>query len=206
LANKISKKVEKSKIFKELREWGMFIGLFLILYFTGLYTEIAGGLQRIVLATGLRNAETKIENLGNADFNFSITPLDSTQKAIVFEELKGKVIFLNFWATWCPPCIAEMPSIQALYERIDKEKVVFVMIATNDEEEKVRKFIKRKEFTFPVYILKDHYLPTVFHSKAIPTTFIIDKAGTIVFKHEGTANYDTDNFENMIGGLAQKSF
>lgn len=195
-------KIDKTKVIKELKEWGIFLSILLILYFTGLYTEIAGGLQRIVLATGLRDAETKTADLGSADFTFVLQPLDSKQNMLPFEELKGKVIFLNFWATWCPPCIAEMPNIQALYDKMsDKENIAFVMIATNDEVEKVKKFIQRKEYTFPVYFLKDSYLPSIFSSKSIPTTFVIDKEGKLVFKHEGTANYHSEEFEKMLRSL-----
>lgn len=195
-------KINKSKVIKELKEWVIFLSVLLILYFTGLYTEIAGGLQRLVLATGLRNATIETTNYGNADFTFTLQTLDTQPEVIPFEKWKGKVIFLNFWATWCPPCIAEMPSIQALYDKIeDKENIAFVMLATNDEKEKVQKFIKRKAYTFPIYFLGNSYLPPVFHSQAIPTTFIVNPAGKIVFKHEGIANYDTEEFEKMLEGL-----
>jgi thiol-disulfide isomerase/thioredoxin len=192
-------KLDKAKIRKEIKEWAIFLVAIAILYFSGLYTEIAGGLQRIVLATGLRDASVEKANFGDADFNFALQPLDTAQPAFLFADLKGKTIFLNFWATWCPPCIAEMPSIQALYDKAKQENIVFVMIATNDEQEKVQKFIQRKGYTFPIYFLKDNYLPTIFQSKAIPTTFVISPAGNIVFKHEGTANYDTEQFIALLG-------
>ena len=196
-------RLDKAKIRKEIREWVIFFVMIAILYFLGLYTEIAGGLQRLALATGFRNASVETNDFGNADFAFALQPLDSIKRIVLFEELKGKVIFLNFWATWCPPCIAEMPSIQALYDKIDKKNVVFVMIATNDEQGKVQKFIKRKEYDFPIYFLKDDFLPTIFHSKAIPTTFIIDTNGKIVYKHEGTANYDTEAFKDLLENLGK---
>ncbi|MCU0390276.1 MAG: TlpA family protein disulfide reductase [Thermoflexibacter sp.] len=197
-------KISKTRILKELKEWGIFIGIFLILYFTGLYKEVAGGLQRVVLATGLRNASSQATEVGNADFSFALQPLDNSAQVTPFEAFRGKVIFLNFWATWCPPCIAEMPSIHALYEKLNTEDIVFVMVATNDKKESVQKFIERKSYNFPIYFLKDNYLPSVFHSTAIPTTFVIDKQGKIVFKHEGIANYDTEKFEQLLKELAQK--
>ena len=86
-------------------------------------------------------------------------------------DFKDKLIFLNFWGTWCPPCRAEYTSIQKLYDA-KKDKVAFVLIAMQDEEEKVKKFLADNNYTTPVYFatspLSEKMLPKVF-----PTTFIL---------------------------------
>ena len=95
----------KSKIKKEVKEWGIFAIILLTLYFTGLHTDVAAGIA---------NPDTDpIEDKEKAAYDFTLTAVDGS--TLDFETLKGKVVFINMWATWCAPCIAEMPSIQELY-------------------------------------------------------------------------------------------
>ena len=90
------------------------------------------------------------------------------------ESLKGKVVFINYWATWCPPCIAEMPSLQKLYSEY-KDKAVFLFVA-NDEPDKVGYFMREKGFNFPVYFQVSEPAEEL-RSKSLPTTFIINSEG-----------------------------
>jgi thiol-disulfide isomerase/thioredoxin len=192
------------KIKKELKSWGIYLAAFALLYFTGLHTEVAAFIQRGLLATGIHQAEKLPEQeVSIADYNLPMYYPNGQQVSL--DSLRGKVIFLNFWATWCPPCRAEMPSIQALYERLGAQssQIAFVMLAVNDQSEKVRKYIGRKKFTFPVYEAAG-YIPPVFHSSAIPTTFVIDKKGRIVLKHSGMADYDNDEFAQLLTDLAKE--
>src|SRR5690606_8772185 len=111
--------------------------------------------------------------------------VDLNGKAVDFESLKGKVVFLNIWATWCPPCIAEMPNIHSLYKKMDPNKVAFVMLSVDEGGmAKVKKFVDKKGYTFPVYMPASQF-PQEFYSNAIPTTFIISPEGKIVAKQEG---------------------
>lgn len=177
----------------------MVIGLFL--YFTGLYTDVAALTQRAILSTGLITADTELENPDDADFNFLLQTLDG--KTVKLEDFKGKVIFLNLWATWCPPCIAEMPGIQDLYDKIDHEDIVFIMLSIDDNIDKPKKFIAKKEYSFPVYLPASR-VPDVFRSPSIPTTFVISKEGKIVSKKVGMANYDTRSFLKFLNKQASK--
>ncbi|UII30570.1 TlpA family protein disulfide reductase [Fulvivirga ulvae] len=186
---------------KQLREWGIFLALGLFLYFTGLYTDVAALAQRAILSTGLITADTKLENPEKADFNFTLQALDG--QTVKFEDFKGKVIFLNVWATWCAPCIAEMPGIQDLYNKIDNKDIVFVMLSMDDSIEKPKRFIAKKEYTFPVYLPASR-VPDVFRSPSIPTTYVISKDGKIVAKKVGMANYDTKSFRKFLNKQASK--
>lgn len=190
------------------------LGIFGILYLTGLHTEAIAQVQRILLATGIKKADvpaideaasgtaayaTSAANMAGAGFRM----VDLEGKTVTFESLKGKVIFLNIWATWCPPCIAEMPNIHSLYKKMDPEKIAFVMLSVDEGGmEKVKKFVDKKGYTFPVYLPASQF-PQEFYSDAIPTTFIISPEGRIVAKQEGMAEYDTKEVREFLQGLAK---
>jgi thiol-disulfide isomerase/thioredoxin len=185
---------------RELRHWSVFALVVGGLYLTGWHTEVIGGLQRLVLATGLVRPSIEAP-AGHPAATYDI-PLRSvaTGQVVDFGQFRGKVVSLNFWATWCPPCVAEMHAIQALYDRQLSDQLVFVMVATGDETEKVKKFIARKGYTFPVYELVGP-LPPAYQSRVVPTTFIIDQNGQVVARHEGMANYDSDDFQGFLRQL-----
>ena len=109
--------VMNKKVKKNLNEFGVFGGILLVLYFTGLHTEVVGFLQRGILKTGLLNPDIAVNddsvNMIKADYGLRL--INSKGENVNMEEYKGKVILLNLWATWCPPCIAEMPGINQLY-------------------------------------------------------------------------------------------
>lgn len=116
-----------------------------------------------------------------------VTSMEGSQ--FLLSELDGKVVFLGFWATWCPPCRAEMPSVQNLYNAMKEEKDVVFLLVSSEEHETVRDFMEKNRYDFPVY-LADGSLPTRLNVEAIPTTFIIDRKGDIVFAHAGAARWD----------------
>lgn len=191
---------------KEIKEWGIFVAIIAILYFTGLHTEVAAFAQRAVLATGLITPETELDKKEKStiDYNFEIKSMDG--KIVKLSQFKDKVIFINLWATWCPPCRAEMPSIQSLYDKMkDNEDIVFVMLSLDKagHEGKINKFIDKKSFDFPVYLPATE-VPDVLRSSSIPTTFVVARNGDIVSKKVGMAKYDTKSFENFLLKEARK--
>lgn len=203
---------------KAIPGWAVTLAIFGILYLTGLHTEAIGQVQRILLATGIKNADVP-ESLQNPDATAVVDAgaaantemagtgfkmVDLQGKQVPFESLKGKVVFLNIWATWCPPCIAEMPNIQKLYEKVGSDKIAFVMLSVDEGGmEKVKKFIDKKGYTFPVYMPASQF-PQEFYSNAIPTTFIISPEGKIVAKQEGMADYDTPEVVEFLQKLASE--
>ena len=193
------------KIKKEIRDWSIFAAILLLLYFTGLHTDVAAFAQRIVLATGVANPKVELnqEKKDVAAYNFTLDGLDGT--VLNFEEQRGKVIFLNFWATWCAPCIAEMPGIQSLYDSYEgNPNVVFAMINVENKASKAKKFISKKDYTFPVYLPNSSLIPKVYSSNSIPATYVIDKDGYIVYRKIGMANYDSDKFKRFIDNLSKE--
>jgi len=133
-----------------------------------------------------------------------ISSLNTDLQAIVnanninLADLKGKVIFLNYWATWCPPCRAEMPSIQQLYNDY-KDKIAFVFI-TNDPKEKVEAFYQKNNHDFPTYRLASNPAPEI-STRSLPTTFIIDKQGRIVDKEIGASNWNSSGYRKLFDAL-----
>lgn len=96
------------------------------------------------------------------------------------ENYKGKVIFLNFWATWCPPCKKEMPDIENIYKEYGKNKKDVVILGVNSEKEnEVKKFLKDKGYTFPTVIDENSEVMRKYFIQAFPTSFVIDKEGNV---------------------------
>jgi len=137
------------------------------------------------------------------DYNFSVKDLQGN--AVDFNQFKGKVVFLNLWATWCGPCRAEMPSIHNLYHAVkDNDKIVFVMLSLDraDQQGKVVSYVNDKAFTFPVYMVSGNVNAQLEEVSSIPTTFVLSPDGKIASKKVGTANYDTPKFQQFLKELA----
>lgn len=127
---------------------------------------------------------------------------DSTGVNVSLSALKGQVVFLNFWAIWCGPCVQEMPSIQKLYNQLKTDKnVKFLMVDMDGDLKKSLKFMQRKQYNMPVVIPASE-LPSALVGAAIPTTVVINKAGKIVFRLEGSADYNNEQFVSMMRKLS----
>ncbi|MBL7843416.1 MAG: TlpA family protein disulfide reductase [Cyclobacteriaceae bacterium] len=135
------------------------------------------------------------------NYKFTLKTLDGDNISI--ETLRGKVIFLNMWATWCGPCRKEMPGIQKLYEKTKSDDIVFVMLSVDKEgdQNKVASYLKRNSFTFPVYMPTAN-MSTQLNVPSIPTTFIISKDGKIAHQKVGSTNYDSEKYKSMLLELA----
>lgn len=127
--------------------------------------------------------KTKIlaERLNQPASDFELETLTSGK--VTLSSLKGKVVVVNFWATWCPPCREEMPKLQQVYEAYQGKDVAFLIASVDQEQEKVKPYIDDNHYTFPVYYGRP--AAEQYEVDSIPTTFIIDKSGTIQFKHIG---------------------
>lgn len=192
----------KKKTKRSLIEYGIIAAVVLTLYLTGLHTDVIGFVQRGLLATGLMNPkiESRAESMGDsskemADFDLEL--INSAGEKVHLEEFRGKVIFMNLWATWCPPCIAEMPSIQKLYHDVKNEDVEFVMISLDDQFDTAKTFRIRKGYDFEIYRIAGR-LPSMYHSSSIPTTFVIGADGRLAMTHKGMADYSKKKFKSFL--------
>lgn len=192
-------------------EYAIFAVITLTLYLTGYHTEVIGFAQRGILATGFMNPDVEKvmeqredsqaahheQNIIPASFNLTLE--DTTGKKVTLSSMKGKVIFINLWATWCPPCIAEIHSIADLHKEMGDD-IAFVMISRDDNFKTVIDFIKRKGYDLPIYTAIQG-LPAMYQSTALPTTYVIDAAGNLVLTHKGMASYDTQEFKDFLESL-----
>ncbi|MTG98972.1 MULTISPECIES: TlpA family protein disulfide reductase [Myroides] len=126
-----------------------------------------------------------------------ITIVDADGNKIKLSSLKGKVLFVNFWATWCPPCIKEMPSIQSLKEKFKKEDIAFIMIDVDGDHNKAQSFMDRKQYNLPVYIPGGAVSPN-YLGNSVPTTLIFDKKGNLVQRIVGGVDYDSEEVEKFM--------
>ena len=134
------------------------------------------------------------ENVANVSWEL----LSETNEHFDLKDANGKVVLINFWATWCPPCIAEMPSLQELYNDYN-DKVIFLFV-TNEDFETVNKFKLKKAFNFDVYQPLSAP-PEVLTTRSIPKTFIIDKRGAIVVEESGAVNWNSETVRNQLDDL-----
>ena len=115
-----------------------------------------------------------------------------------YTSTQNKVVLINFWATWCPPCIAEMPSLEKLHNDY-KDKIVFLFVS-NEDREKISKFMEKHDYNFSTYKAMSQY-PDNFDVTSIPRTFLIDKKGNIVIDKTGASNWNSEKVRTIIDQL-----
>ncbi|BDU50269.1 TlpA family protein disulfide reductase [Haliovirga abyssi] len=146
------------------------------------------------------NIKVGIEK-GNKIPDFKVMRLDG--EIINMEDLKGKYVLLNFWATWCPPCRREMPSIQKLYDdNRSNDKFEIVAISVDQKQAfEVQKFVDDNGYSFPIYYDKGGVLSRKFFIKSIPTTFLVNKDGIIENKVLGGSDWSKLNVQLLTKGV-----
>jgi thiol-disulfide isomerase/thioredoxin len=188
------------------RRWlepALYLAIALGLYVSGWHTEVLGRVQQGLLSTGLWQPQLKEPKAAASTaypsdkFNLQLVPLNQPGPALPLSQLRGKVIFLNIWASWCPPCVAEMPAIVRLAKRTNPDSVAFVLLSLDQNPEKARRFLSRRDITVPAYS-PGSPLPAAYQTTGIPATFIISPAGEIIGSHEGMAEYDTPEILGLL--------
>ncbi len=123
--------------------------------------------------------------------------VDLKGKAFNLADFKGKKVFVNLWASWCPPCRAEIPSIEKLYSKADKSKAAFVMLSLDNDFETAVSFATKHKMVTPVFYPAEN-LPALFNVQGIPATFIFDEKGNLVTRIEGGDDYDTEKYVSLF--------
>lgn len=187
---------------RTLLEWSAILLFLAFIRFTDQGTVVLGWMQQGILATGLFQADTvwAEEEAEPASYDLALRSLDGEPAHM--ESFRGRTIFLNLWATWCAPCLAEMPYIQKLYEDVGDEGIVFITISTDEEADVARQYIEAKGYTFPVYRV-DGPMPALYRSPTLPTTWVISPEGKLATVHAGMANYNTRGFKRFLRSLAK---
>ena len=174
----------------------LMVGVAVLLLSSSIRTSVASTLQEWLLKTGLLNAEAiPADALGTIDRQFALESLDGTP--LDAAKLNGKPIFLHVWASWCPPCIAELPDIQRLVQSVSPEEVAFLLVTVDKNTDKARQFLQKNHYSLPVYRLTEE-LPSGIQYNVIPTTYVIAPSGKIIYKHEGLAQYNHEDFKEFL--------
>lgn len=209
-----------NKLFKSIDNMKNYMGLIkkiggIILIVSGLIMTINGGLElynysinKSEIIKDNSNIENENKNKDKDDnkiMSIDFNLYDQYGKEHKLSEYRGKTVFLNFWATWCPPCRGEMPHIEDLYKEYNKnqDEVVILGVASPNlgnegSEEDIKEFLNQNKYNFPVIMDKDGALAYQYGISAFPTTFIIDKDGYVTQYVPGAM--DKETMKSLIEG------
>lgn len=192
LPEKSIRKIHWGKIF-----WYLFLGVILVLFIVnntrkeeGPYFQYPPNVKK-----NLHTNEPVGKNFPPA-YNFELNSLDG--KSVKLSDFRGKVIVLDFWATWCPPCRKGIPDLVDIQKSIDGVQIIGITVDRNPKEV-VPDFIKEYNINYPILIGNEEVYKNYGGIEAIPTTFIIDKNGRIINKHVGLVSKETLLCDIKIG-------
>ncbi len=184
------------KITKEQISNGIWILAILLILFTPVGFHVRVWVNKVVATVISPSTVDEDEQATLHNYNWNLVDLEG--RSTNLQSKKGEVVLVNVWATWCPPCVAELPGFVELYADY-KDKVIFAFVA-NDEKDKVVAFLEKKEYELPVYF-QASATPMELESSSIPVTYIIDKAGHIVVEKTGAANWNSDKTRSLLDKL-----
>ncbi|RKF37092.1 thioredoxin [Sphingobacterium siyangense] len=198
-------KLHKNKLWGSIKKNGFTIlmGIFIVILFVS--PDAKSWMLQQFMKTGIFNAsmeEKKAATVAEstADFEFK------DQGGLVHNtsSLRGKVVFINFWASWCLPCRAEFPSIQKLYTKFkDNPKVFFLTINEDNDVAEANAYLQKENFSIPFFKAAGD-VPTIIYNGALPTTAVLDKNGNMRLHHEGFADYSSDKFIKQMEDLIKE--
>ena len=130
----------------------------------------------------------------------SWTLYSNTGKRIDFSNFENRVVVINFWATWCPPCVAEMGSLNELYKRYKNEEELRFLFISNEKDSIVAQFLEKNRYDFEVFSSLSEP-PKALEVSSIPRTFIINKSGEIIVDKSGAADWNSKKVNDLIKSL-----
>lgn len=192
----------ENKFWEYLKKHGFNIVMILFIGLMFVSPDAKSFVLRQLMLTGLFNAsiESKSADSGiqtDNDFNFSGESGSRQSTA----SLRGKVVFINFWASWCPPCRAEFPSIEALHSKFKNHPDVFFLTINEDTDiSKAKAYLAKEKSSIPLF-MTNGYVPEGIYSGVLPTTVVLDKNGKIRLHQTGFANYASEKFIKQMEAL-----
>ena len=138
------------------------------------------------------------------DFSLPLAAPGILGKLQNLKELKGKVVFLNFWATWCGPCRSEMPSMQVLYDTYKEKGLEILAVNSGEKSDQVLAFMKSNKLSFPAALDTDGKVSNIYGIQAIPTSYLIDRDGYIITRVTGSINWNTPKIRSALDILLKQ--
>ena len=136
---------------------------------------------------------------------FELARLRMTETAerstLSISEQLGRVVLVNFWATWCEPCESEMPAMERLYESLSRENFELIAVAIDDSEGEVRAFQERHKLSFPILLDPDQSVYRSYQTMGVPESLLIDREGLIVERYVGPREWDAAEYVARIREL-----
>jgi thiol-disulfide isomerase/thioredoxin len=127
--------------------------------------------------------------------DFTLANLDGSKASL--SSFKGKVVFLSFWATWCGPCKQELPSIEALYQKLSSRGLVVLAVDIAEEKGKVAQFVKANSLTFPILLDGNASVGSSWGANSIPTNYLLDRSGRVIARIVGFDGTDWTSRSRM---------
>lgn len=160
----------------------------------GSHTAIAMPHRALIAAAGLR----VVEPVAAAPV---FTLNDHQGKPLITQEQRGKVIMINFWATWCPPCIHEMPMMEQLFLSMQRRPFTLLALNMQETQEDVAKFLQHRDFHFPVLLDLDGMVAGRYQVRGLPSTFLIDCAGHLIGSVTGVLQWTSHAMQTLLEAL-----
>ena len=134
-------------------------------------------------------------------------PIAASIPALAGEPVKvsdftGNITLLNFWATWCPPCRAEMPSIERLHQAMQGKSFQIIAVNSGEHRSQVASFIEKNKYTFPIYLDESNELSSIFAARGLPSTYLVSKEGKVIAARIGAMEYDQAELIKLLKELA----
>ncbi len=167
---------------------------------TGLALAVAAALVLIFASPTYRQGEPSIAGSRAPDFSFELNASPSR-----LADLRGKLVVLNFWATWCPPCVAEMASLNRLHRQLGPQGGIVLGVSVDEDGAAYEKFLRDQQVAFPTYRDPSKKIPGRYGTSMYPETYIIDRSGRIARKIIGPQTWDSPEMVSYLESLLRRS-
>jgi peroxiredoxin len=153
----------------------------------------------VVVQDGTNKLKLEIPKTPTAAPEFDLR--DPAGKQVILRDLRGKVVFLNFWATWCPPCVEEMPAMEKLHQELQKDGLVILAINFQEGPERVKAFLAEHKLTFTALLDSDGKVSAHNQAWALPVSVVINKRGEIAARAVGSKDWYSDEAREFFWRL-----
>jgi peroxiredoxin len=159
------------------------------------------GAAALALATGLLlGTQASAAGVGQTAPEFTAPALDGA-KSVSLGAYRGKVVYLDFWASWCPPCLTSLPQLEQLRKQFPSDQFQILAVNVDQDPEKARKFLERTKVGYPSATDPKGRIPETFGIETMPTSFLIDRRGVIRYVHHGFRKGDVAPLRERIKNL-----